>query len=522
MFDGGLSEQDRIQLSLRGISPEEAERQIALLRGPKATRDLARPCTLGDGILTIPDAEMPELVHVHQDAARAGRVMKFVPASGAATRMFRDLMLFREANAPLSRQEVDSRAQQGDAAATALARFLEEIRRFAFFDELARTLSRRGRDLDRLLAGAGVHEVLAALLDPDGMDYARMPKGLVKFHRYKSEVRTAFEEHLVEAAALTRTADGKCRIHLTVLPEESARFESLLERVRSRHERKRKSKFAVELSVQKPSTDTLALDPEGNPFRDADGNLLLRPGGHGSLLENLNQLGADIVHVKNIDNVAKEDLAVRGILWKRLLVGFLVRLQREIAEQVRRLEHGDPTQLERAREFVRHRLFLDLPEPASAGEDEARALVSLLRRPLRVCGVVRNTGEPGGAPFRVREAGGRQSLQIVEGAEVDRGSAQQEGVFASSTHFNPVDLVCGVRDDTGRALDLREFVDPGAVFRSWKSFAGRELLALERPGLWNGAMSRWNTVFVEIPIETFTPVKTVLDLLREEHQPALE
>jgi len=522
MLDIDLTEADRAQLSLRGIPLEEAGRQIALLRRPKA-RDLARACTVGDGIARIPDGEMPELVHIHQETARAGRVLKFVPASGAASRMFRDLMAFREANAPLSRQEIDLRAQAGDPGAIVLARFLGEIQRFAFFGELSDTLSKRGFDIDRLLTGGGVHEVLAALLDPDGMGYARMPKGLVKFHRDKSEVRTAFEEHLVEAAALARAGDGTCRLHLTVSAEEGGRFQAHLERVRSRHERKRKSRFVVEFSVQKPSTDTLSLDGEGRVFRDAEGSLLLRPGGHGSLLVNLNDLGADIVHVKNIDNVAKEELAARGVLWKRLLVGFLVRLQREIADHARRLERGDPSSAERARDFSRRRLLLDVPgDGLTSGEDEARTLLALLRRPLRVCGVVQNAGEPGGAPFWVRGKDGRLSLQIVEGAEVDQESESQRGIFSSSTHFNPVDLVCGVRDDTGRPFDLREHLDPEAVFLTRKSSLGRDLLALERPGLWNGAMSDWNTVFVEIPGTTFTPVKTVLDLLREEHQGAVE
>jgi len=327
----------------------------------------------------------------------------------------------------------------------------------------------------------------------------------------------------VEAAALARAGDGTCRLHLTVSAEEGGRFQAHLERVRSRHERKRKSRFVVEFSVQKPSTDTLSLDGEGRVFRDAEGSLLLRPGGHGSLLVNLNDLGADIVHVKNIDNVAKEELAARGVLWKRLLVGFLVRLQREIADHARRLERGDPSSAERAWDFSRRRLLLDVPgDGLTSGEDEARTLLALLRRPLRVCGVVQNAGEPGGAPFWVRGKDGRLSLQIVEGAEVDQESESQRGIFSSSTHFNPVDLVCGVRDDTGRPFDLREHLDPEAVFLTRKSSLGRDLLALERPGLWNGAMSDWNTVFVEIPGTTFTPVKTVLDLLREEHQGAVE
>ncbi len=278
----------------------------------------------------------------------------------------------------------------------------------------------------------------------------------------------------------------------------------------------------MEFSAQDPSTDTIALDGQGRPFRDEDGQLLLRPGGHGSLLENLDRLGADVVHVKNIDNVAREESAGRGILWRRLLIGLLVKLQREQWEHLRRLARGgDAGAEERARDFARRRLLLDVPElPGATGEAEHRRLAALLRRPLRICGVVRNTGEPGGAPFWVRDRERRASLQIVEAAEVDAGSESQRRIFASSTHFNPVDLVCGTRDSEDRPIPLLDATDADAVILTRKSFRGRELVALERPGLWNGAMAGWNTVFVEVPGDTFTPVKTFLDLLREEHQPA--
>lgn len=513
-----FNEADLAQLKEHGVSEEEARRQIALLQNPPPARALDRPCTQGDGIERIPEQEMPELVHLHQEAARAGRLSKFVPASGAATRMFAELEAFRSSDATPSRAEIEARAAQGDEPARVLATFLEHMRRFAFFEELREVLTARGRDIERLAQGSGAREILEALLGSDGLGYATMPKALIKFHRYEGEARTAFEENLVEAASLVRAADASCRLQFTIQPADAARFEAFFTRVRSRHERKRRARFLLRFTTQDPRTDTLALDSQGGPFRDDEGRLLLRPGGHGALLANLNQTEGDIVHVKNIDNVPRESLLGRGLLFRRLLVGRLVELQGACRDHVRRVERREESALHDAQGFLRKRFFVD-PAASGAGEPELRrAVLGLLRRPLRVCGMVPNAGEPGGAPFFVRGSDGTSSVQIVEGAEVDPGSADQQRIFRSATHFNPVDMVVSLKDAEGRAFDLSAHAEPLAVLLSRKTWGGRELRALERPGLWNGGMAGFGTVLVEFPAAAFTPVKSVLDLLREEHQ----
>jgi hypothetical protein len=418
-----LSAADRAAIESHGLTEAEVARQLALFRDPPAPPRLARSATAGDGVVRLEEREHPELLALADGAARAGRLTKFVPASGAASRMFAFLL----AGGPESPEK---------------SRFFESADAFAF-----------SGDLDRL---------------------ASTPKGLLPFHRYREDSRTAFEEHLFEAAGTVRDAAGVCRVHFTVSPEHRRAFEAKLAEVRPRVERATGARFDVSFSEQAPSTDTIAGGADGGPFRTASGALLFRPGGHGALLKNLGDVaraGGDVVLVKNIDNVVPAARRGPTLLWKRLFAGLLVRLERE-------------------------------------GRRE---------RPIRVCGVVRNEGEPGGGPFWVAGPGG-ESLQIVESAQVDLKDAGQARIWSSATHFNPVDLACSLRDASGRPHDLSHFVDENAVFIAEKTHEGRPLKALERPGLWNGAMAFWETVFVEVPRETFAPVKTVLDLLRPEHR----
>jgi hypothetical protein len=501
----GFTVDDRALLSRRGIPVEEAERQLALLRRSPEHVRLDRPCRLGDGVDVVDPAEVAALLARHEAAARAGRLSKLVPASGAATRMFQDLQALVE-------------AERGGDPAIALD-FLREIRRFPFHEDLKDALARFGQELDELVAGGAFLEVLGVLLGPHGLACAELPKGLLPFHAYPDRCRTAFEEHLSEAAGTVRSSDGVCRLHLTVSSEHLGRFRAHLDDAGPRQERRLGVRFDVSFSLQKASTDTLAVDLDGDPVRDAGGRLLLRPSGHGALIENLGDLRGDVVMIKNIDNVQPDRLREATLLWKRILVGRLLELEERIRASVLALERGSGTVpiLETA-EFVRARLHRE-PPASQEGEALRRWLLATLSRPLRVCGVVRNTGEPGGGPFWVREEDRSASLQIVEGAEVDRSSAGQRAILESSTHFNPVDLVCAVRDARGAPFDLREFVNPDAVIFPRKFQGGCEVRALERPGLWNGAMARWNTVFVEVPAATFSPVKSVFDLLRPEHQP---
>jgi hypothetical protein len=501
-----FTDADRRQMAALGIPPEEVARQVEIFRRPPAPTCLLRPCRLGDGIRALTEAEKPRLRELARKAAAAGRTSRFVPASGAASRMFKDLLAFLNDAADAA----DAADIADTADAPAVEAFFAGLDRFAFAGSLPRG--------DR-------REVLAALLTSVGLGYADLPKGLLLFHRYPDGPRTPFEEHLVEAARTNRAADGLCRLHFTVSPQHEAGFRALLESAGPRLGAELGARFDVSFSHQAPATDTLAVDPENHPFRQADGSLLFRPGGHGSLLKNLadwGREGSDLVLLKNIDNVVTDAGKPRIDEWNLLLFGLLADLIDRAHELGDRLEEEgpEPVLLAEIERFFAAELSVTFPpaSPEERPEERARRLADHLDRPFRVAGMVPNTGEPGGGPFWVRSAEGEVSLQVVETSQIDRGSPEQWAHLAASTHFNPVDLVCGLRDRHGRPHDLELHVDPETVFLAEKSHDGRPLKAFERPGLWNGAMAGWNTVFVEVPGATFAPVKTVLDLLRPEHQ----
>ncbi|HUM01100.1 MAG TPA: DUF4301 family protein [Thermoanaerobaculia bacterium] len=452
-----LTEGDRRQIAAHGMSEEEILRQIATFRNPPPPARLLRPATSGDGIVRLDPARYPGLLARWEIAAADGRLRKFVPASGASTRMFEDL-------------------QGTGEGRERTKKFFEAVGRFPFHDALAAACRARGLALQPAVATGAFDEILSVIFSPPpaGLGYGSLPKALVPFHHGPGGARTPFEEHLDEAIETVRDVRGVCRVHFTVAPECRNAFKAALLSMAPPLEAVSGADLEVTFSSQDPSTDTVAADEENRPFRQEDGSLLFRPGGHGALLPNLEATRGDLVFVKNIDNVQPRSRSAETILWKKLLAGLLV----ETLETL-----GDPG------------------------------------RPVRVCGVVRNEGEPGGGPFWVAGADGASSLQIVESSQVDHADPRQEAIWRSSTHFNPVDLVCALREPDGTPYQLARFVDPATVFISKKSKDGRVLKALERPGLWNGAMAGWHTVFVEVPIETFTPVKTVFDLLRPEHQP---
>ncbi len=449
-----FTDADRARLSERGITLEEAQRQLALLRNPPPRSVLDRPCVVGDGVVALSGAEQVEALARGTAIVSTGRVTKFVPASGAATRMFQSLIAARS-------------GAQRPSATDAGREFFERLDAFPFSHELRA----RANLVGPVESEAEERQILATMLE--AMAYAELPKGLIPFHR-AGRPQTAFEDQLSEGVAYTRAATGTSRMHFTVVRERRAAFEQHLESVRASLEARHHCSLTVEFSEQHASTDTIAVDANGAPFRTATGDLLFRPAGHGALVDNLHALNGDIVVIKNIDNILPVDAADEVVRWKLVLIGVLAGLQ--------------------------------------VGPD------AVSDRPIRVCGVVRNEGEPGGAPFWVREGEGVATRQIVESAQVDLGDPVQKQIFASSTHFNPVDIVCAVRDPDGKPFRLADFVDPAAAFVATKSYEGRALTALERPGLWNGAMARWHTVFVEVPASTFAPVKTVFDLLRPQHQ----
>lgn len=495
----GLTASDREAIEARGMDVRDIESQLDLLADPPGFVHLDRPCTVGDGIERIPpECEAPLLWHADHAAAEA-RVVRFVPASGAASRMFDTLL-----------RAVASAGSEPPADAW---RFVQALPRFAFADGLRAATRCEGADW-RL--------VLRTLLDDSGLGYAGLPKGLLQFHRYPDGPRTAFEEHLREGVTHTRSHDGLSRQHFTVSPEHRARFEATVEALRPRLEAELACHLVLSFSEQDPCTDTIAVDLENRPFHCSDGTLLFRPGGHGALLRNLQRMHGDVVTVKNIDNIVPDHLRPLVVHWKKLLTGLLVELQAQAHGFVRALRAGAADRELRAdAATLARRLGHGLPgdHDRVSPEQCSEQLAALLDRPLRLCGMVRNEGEPGGGPFWVTDAHGRTSPQIVEGSQVDPADPTQQAALRASTHFNPVDLVCGVRDPAGLPYDLARFVDPRAVFISRKSHGGQPLKALERPGLWNGAMANWSTVFVEVPGATFAPVKTVFDLLRPEHQP---
>ena len=464
-----------------GLTPAALETQLKNFREGFPFLPVTRAASCGDGIRVLDAAGIEQAAARYDRAKESLRVVKFVPASGAATRMFKDLFEF---------------VREGRRTAV-VGELLANRRRFAFWPEL-RTIV--GDDADEL-------RTVENIVD-EGLRYGETPKGLVSFHRYGDEVRKAVEEHLVEGAQYA-AAGGEVKIHFTVSPEHLTRFEALLAEKIPGYESRFGVKYRISFSVQDPSTDTLAVNPDCTPFRRADGRLLFRPAGHGALIGNLGKIDADIVFVKNIDNVTTDARRGDTVLYKKALAGVLLALQERIFEYLMALEVPG-AELEPIAAFIENELCVKLPK------DYGTALLrQVLDRPIRVCGMVRNEGEPGGGPFWVAGADGLETLQIAESNQI---APEKRELMRSATHFNPVDLVCSFRTSKGGRFDLREFVDPATGFISRKSDGGRELLAQELPGLWNGAMARWNTVFVEVPITTFSPVKVVTDLLRPEHQ----
>lgn len=464
-----------------GLTPAALETQLKNFREGFPFLPVTRAASCGDGIRVLDAAGIEQAAARYDRAKESLRVVKFVPASGAATRMFKDLFEF---------------VREGRRTAV-VGELLANRRRFAFWPEL-RTII--GDDADELRT---VENIVA-----EGLRYGETPKGLVSFHRYGDEVRKAVEEHLVEGAQYA-AAGGEVKIHFTVSPEHLTRFEALLAEKIPGYESRFGVKYRISFSVQDPSTDTLAVNSDYTPFRRADGRLLFRPAGHGALIGNLGKIDADIVFVKNIDNVTTDARRGDTVLYKKALAGVLLALQERIFEYLMALEVPG-AELEPIAAFIENELCVKLPK------DYGTALLrQVLDRPIRVCGMVRNEGEPGGGPFWVAGADGLETLQIAESNQI---APEKRKLMRSATHFNPVDLVCSFRTSKGGRFDLREFVDPATGFISRKSDGGRELLAQELPGLWNGAMARWNTVFVEVPITTFSPVKVVTDLLRPEHQ----
>ncbi len=504
-----LSQEDKRQLSAKGISEEQIKRQLGQFKTGFPFLRLEGAAAIGRGIVAPTEAERKKYVDAWQQFKAAGKqVVKFVPASGAASRMFKDMFAF--ADASYSEPSTDFEKK-----------YFDNIEKFAFYDELDAVCRKScGKGIKELIAAGDYKSVVNGMLRAEGLNYGQLPKGLLLFHNYAEGPRTPMEEHLVEGA-LYAASNGEAHVHFTVSHEHMDLFKQKVAQKADIYAKKYGIKYDITFSEQKPSTDTIAANPDGTPFRNSDGTLLFRPGGHGALIENLNEISADVIFVKNIDNVVPDRLKADTVEWKQVIAGLLVTLQQRAFDYLRLLDSGKYSheQIEEIIRFVQQDLCC---RKSDIKELEDAELVIYLRnklnRPMRVCGVVKNVGEPGGGPFLTYNQDGTVSLQILESSQIDKTNKEYMEMFTNGTHFNPVDLVCAVRDYKGQPFDLPKYVDPTTGFISQKSKSGKELQALELPGLWNGAMSDWNTVFVEVPLSTFNPVKTVNDLLRDQHQ----
>ena len=495
------TEADLTQFKKRGLSIEEADRQLKNFETGFEAVTLTAPAVLEDGIITIEEKDEDLLHLLYEKASNEKQVVKMVPASGSATRMFKELFSFLNSES----EEVPENIEN----------FFGKISFFPFAGELRECLENDGLSLDSLLEEKKYKEIMGYIL-VKGLGYGATPKGLVKFHSYSNEIRTPFDEHMVEGA-LYGNCKGEVRIHFTVSEEYLERFKAHLASVEKTLEKRFGLKYNVTFSVQKPSTDTLSLVCSDNSIlRDEEGNMVFRPGGHGALIYNLDELDADIIFIKNIDNVSPDKNKADTCKYKKLLAGTLLNFQEKIFSYLRILEKDDIEEktMKEIVTFVRNKIGLKLPAETVLTKED---LVRILNRPIRVCGMVKNEGEPGGGPFWVKCNEGER-LMICESAQIDLEDEGQKKIFDASTHFNPVDLVCGIKDYRGNKFNLTDFIAYDQGFINYKSYKGKDIKVQELPGLWNGAMANWTTLFVEVPVSTFTPVKTVFDLLKPEHQ----
>lgn len=515
-----INENDLQQLASKGIGEEQIKQQIASFVKGFRPVELVAAATADHGILQLDETEVDGLVQFFDEHANNFDILKFVPASGAASRMFKQLFEFVQ-QFDGSPEAISKLENESDF--NSVGYLIKNIRKTAFFDDLAKVATDQGFQLEQLLADKNYKKIIELIIFEEGLGYGNLPKAMLKFHPYHDgKNRLAIEEHLVEAAHYCLNEEKIARIHFTISPEHQSNFERVLQEIVPIYEQQFGIKYIIHLSEQKPSTDTIAVDMNNNPFRNEDGTLLFRPGGHGALIENLCDLDEDIIFIKNIDNIVPDGLREETYRYKKAIGGLLIKLQAQTFDFLDILDGGflEKGELESIREFAEKQLNIHIPD-AYDGYSEIEKidfLYNQLNRPMRICGMVKNEGEPGGGPFWTKDTKGTISLQIVESSQMDLKNPGQAEIMQNATHFNPVDLVCAAWNFQGKKFDLRNYVDPETGFISLKSKDGRDLKALELPGLWNGAMADWITIFVETPIITFNPVKTVNDLLRPQHQ----
>jgi hypothetical protein len=506
-----FSKKDLIQIEQHGITQKSAERQLNIVTQEKINLSVVKPALAQDGLFVFNQQEINDLIANYSMQIAEEKIIKFVPSSGAATRMFKDLFIAMDGlhrNVPVN--------ELPDKVLT----FFGNLHDFAFFPALKARLMNDGMDIDVLLSEKNYLPVLSYLLTEKGLNYGKLPKALLLFHRYPQHSRTALEEHLTEAADYACGKDRTARLHFTVSPEHVDLFKSHCQQVVPVYEKQFGFTYHIDFSTQDNSTDTIAFTTDNKPFRDKEGNLVFRPGGHGSLIENLNHIDADIVLIKNIDNITLDTYKSDTVEYKKLLICFLLRIRARVFSYLAMLDTMLLLEeLKQAESFLEEVFFFHFEQsyfslPVS---EKKKYLYTVLNRPIRVCGMVKRENEPGGGPFWVKDASGKLSLQIVETSEMDLSDSKQRAILEHSAFFNPVDLVCSIKDHQGKSFNLVDYIDHSRYFVSEKSCEGETLKAIENPGLWNGAMSNWLTVFVSVPLTTFTPVKAVNDLLQKGH-----
>lgn len=508
-----LTAKDIDYIEERGSNQTVVEEQINHFKKGFPFLQIIEAATPGNGINQLNEKEINNSIRYFEESIQNGiKLLKFVPASGAASRMFKTLF---EAKKEIEQGVSEDKILEKEE----ISSFFHNLKNYAFYESLEKISKKPVSELS-------IQEILKLVLTDSGLNYGNLPKGLLEFHKYSGFTRTPFQEHCIEGVMYACEKSKIINMHFTVSPEHQELFKLHYEGVKRRYELEYDVKYDVTFSQQKPSTDTVAVTMDNEPFRNDDGNILFRPGGHGALLENLNDLDADVIFIKNIDNVVPDHLKQETVKYKKALAGYLLKLQQIIFQYQKILDTHhyyalDSAFMAEASNFLENVLNTKPAESQYYTEKEElfHYLKSKFNRPLRVCGMVKNEGEPGGGPFWAMNNDETISLQIVESSQIDRNSPEQNEILNSSTHFNPVDLICATKNYKGNKYDLAKYSDPETGFISHKSQGGKELKALELPGLWNGAMANWNTIFVEVPIETFNPVKTINDLLRAEHQP---
>lgn len=511
-----FSPEDLEQIHAQGLTTEAVQRQIQAYREGFPHTQLDKAATIENGgVIKLSDKEIEHYTHQYTILSKGKTIQKFIPASGAASRMFKDLYTFSATYFGISNNFEKEHPE--------VKVFLENLRRFAFFDDLIHCMRDRQMDIEDYYRTGDYATIINILLQKQHLGYGHLPKALLKFHKYGNIQRTPLEEHIVEGAEYAQMEDGTVALHFTVSPEHKPLFRKKIAAIRHYYENTLGIKLRIKLSEQRHYTDIIAVDEYNNPIRDENNRLVFRPGGHGALIENLNEIRSDIIFIKNIDNVVPDWMKHTTTVYKKALAGMMLELQEETFEHLRTItSRKGNIELEKIEKFVTNKLRIRLDEEykALSAKEKRDLLYDKLNRPIRICGMVRNQGEPGGGPFYTVNTHGNISLQIVESAQINHKDPSQESLFKESTHFNPVDLICSTKTFRGRYFKLQDYVDPATGFIAKKSKGAQTVKSQELPGLWNGAMAEWTTLFVEVPLTTFNPVKTVNDLLRKEHQEA--